>query len=84
MGSSSLEIYYPPDNILKSRPKAVQNILMFLLLKNALRTPMASRLERLSFYTLLPKVRRAALPRQSAFLFAIAREKNCATPRNIA
>ena len=57
---------------------------MFLLLKNALKTAMASRLERLSFYILLPKVRRVALPRQSAFLFAIAREKDCATSRNIA
>ncbi len=45
---------------------------------------MASRLERLSFDILLPKVRRGALPRQSAFLFATAREKDYAILRNMA
>ena len=44
--------------------------------------PMASRLERLSFDILLPGVRRAALPQQSTFLFAITHEKDCAIPRN--
>ena len=45
---------------------------------------MASRPESLSFYILLPKVRRAVLPRQSAFLFATAREKDYAILRNMA
>ena len=46
--------------------------------------PVASPLERLSFDILLPGVRRAALPQQSTFLFAITHEKDCATPRNTA
>ena len=45
---------------------------------------MASRLERLSFDNLLSVVRRATLPRQSAFLFATAREKDRASLRNMA
>ena len=84
MGGSTGEIYYPLDNILKPHPDAVQHLLQFLLPNNALKKPMASRLENLSFYILFPGVRRAALPRQSAFLFATAREKDCATPRILA
>ena len=84
VSSSTGEIWYPPDHILKPHPDAVQHLLLFLLPNNAVERPMASRLERLSFDILLPKVRRGALPRQSAFLFATAREKDYAILRNMA
>ena len=57
---------------------------LFLLPNNASELPMASLLGKLSFDTLFPGVRRAASPRRSAFLFATAREKDCAIPRNMA
>ena len=53
------------------------------IIQLSLETSMASRLERLSFDALLAGVRRATLPRQSAFLFATARKRDRATPRKM-